>query len=113
MSAPLLPHDLGEPRPTDDGGGWRTTYHVAVVHGPCGVEVVAIASSPAEREGRVAQYVRRQADARLAPGTRALVRDLLARGALADAIRSYFEAVGNEWEHEWLHLQTVHSAPAP
>jgi hypothetical protein len=78
-----------------------------VVHGPGAVHLVVVAATPADRERQVAEYVRCQASEKLAPRTRETVHALLEAGRREDAIRAYFEAVGDEWDHQWLHLETT------
>lgn len=82
-------------------------FHVAVVHSPRGVSLVSVAESPGARDRDVAEYVRRHAPHQLAPGTRDRVLALLDRGAVPAAIRAYFDAVGREWDEEWLFLDDV------
>jgi hypothetical protein len=78
------------------------------------VHLVVIAATPADRERQVAEYVRRQAYEKLAPRTRNAVHALLEAGRREDAIRTYFDAVGDEWDQEWLHLETTpETARAP
>lgn len=85
----------------------RERYHVAVVHSPRGVRMVSVAESRAARDRDVAEYVRRHAPHQLAPRTCDRVLALLDWGAVPAAIDAYFDAVGREWDEEWLFFDDV------
>lgn len=85
-------------------------YHVAVVYSPSGIRLMSVADSPEARDREVVDYVSRQAKRQLAPWTRDRVLEQLDRGAFAEAVQTYFRAVGHEWDHEWLHLEVVPGA---
>jgi hypothetical protein len=87
--------------------GHATKHHVAIVYSPRGILFLSVAGSPQTRDRDVIEYVRRQAYQQLAPWTRDRVLDLLERGAHAEAVQTYFIAVGREWDQEWLHLDVV------
>ena len=87
-----------------------TLYHVAVVCSPQGVRSISVATSPEGRDRELAEYVRRAASRQLAPWTRDRVLALLDGGEPRAAVDAYFEAVGREWDDEWLHLEVVERA---
>lgn len=87
-------------------------YHVAVVHSRRGVLLVSVAETPAQRDRDLAAYVRDRAERQLAPRTREMVLAQLDRGMIAAAIETYFEAVGREWDEEWVYLEVVARVPS-
>lgn len=87
--------------------GRATKYHVAVVYSPRGILLLSVAGSPEDRDHAVLDYVRRQVRHQLAPWTRDRVLDLIERGEDAEAVQTYFAAVGHEWDQEWLHLDVI------
>lgn len=91
--------------------GRATKYHVAVVYSPRGILLLSVAGNPEARDNDVVDYVRRQVHHRLAPRTRDRVLDLIDRGAYAEAVQTYFAAVGHEWDQEWLHLDVIDRSP--
>lgn len=72
--------------------------------------MVSVAGTPEARDHDVVEYVRRQAHHQLAPWTRDRVLDLLHRCAHAEAVQTYFAAVGREWDQEWLHLDLINQS---
>lgn len=81
--------------------------HVAAVCTAAEVRMLAGALAPADLERRLAAYVRRNATQLLWPTESARVLRLLEQGQSDEAISVYFSAVGDRWDQEFLHLQTL------
>lgn len=81
--------------------------HVAAVCTAAEVRMLTGAPSPVDLERRLAAYVRRNATQLLWPADSARVLRLLEKGRPDQAISLYFSAVGDRWDHEFLHVQVL------
>lgn len=81
--------------------------HLAVVTAADGIRFAAAERRADVTLARVADYVSENSPAKLWPHPARSVRDLLARGEVEEAVRTYFRFVGERWDAEQLHLRTI------
>ena len=84
--------------------------YVGVVHAADGVRFVAAGASRAALGVRLAEYVQRQAFARLESHDAVSLHRLLERGETEAAIERYFASVAKRWDEEWLYTDVVELA---
>jgi hypothetical protein len=89
-----------------DGTSARTLY-VGIIHGVRSIHFVAAAENQPGMLGRIAEYVRAQADVQLYGSDARLLDALLQGEGVESAIRFYFERVGEKWDRQWLEVVRV------
>lgn len=81
--------------------------HVAAVFSAGGVHFLTAAPSASELNMQLAGYVEQQVEWSLQDNDAGQVRNLLHAGEFGEAVRFYFERVGERWEKESLRLEVV------
>ncbi|HEX6104955.1 MAG TPA: hypothetical protein VFZ26_05185 [Gemmatimonadales bacterium] len=87
--------------------------HVAVVTAEDSVRLVAVGPSRAAVLARLARYVREWAPHRLWPRDAERVTGALRAGEVEAAVVTYFEAVGERWDRERLHIEVAGPVLSP
>jgi hypothetical protein len=80
----------------------RARVHLGIVHGADGIHFVAAGETRDALLQRLAGYVWSHADLELYPDDARRLDRLLKTGAAEDAVRFYFDRVGQKWDREWL-----------
>jgi hypothetical protein len=94
-------------RGAEAGGTPAHTMYVGIIHGVRSIDFVAAAENRPGMLGRIAEYVRGQADVQLYGPDARLLDALLQREGVEAAIRFYFERVGEKWDRQWLEVVRV------
>lgn len=81
--------------------------HLAIVYAADGVRFVTAAQSREAAQRRLAGYVAERAELNLWPPDAERVRQLMLSGCEAGAIETYFRCVGERWDLESLHRESV------
>jgi hypothetical protein len=81
--------------------------HVAAVFSAGGVHFLTAAPSASELNMKLAGYVEQQVEWSLQDDDARQVRNLLHAGEFGEAVRLYFERVGERWEKESLRVEVV------
>jgi len=97
------PHN---PEAAPSPNGEMAGLHVAVIHTPSSINLVAVAASRAVVLEQIAEYVRDQAGLQLGSAEKSVLHGLLAADEVEPAIRFYFER-GGRWEQEWLEYRLI------
>jgi hypothetical protein len=85
----------------------RPAVHVAAVIGGGEVRFLTAAPTRASLMELLAGYVLQHADGMLRPDAVLELRRLISAGRTAEAVRFYFERVGERWEKEYLCCETI------